>query len=780
MNQIEAAPSSPSLYKNALTDAGESGCANGSILNKVQETTKGLEYPLPVLVSIIIPAFNRAAFLAETIESILSQDYSNIETIVLDDGSTDNTQEVLNRYASRLYSLRHDNMGENRTVNRGLEESRGAIICVVNSDDPLLPGAVTAAVEYLNDHPNVLAAYPDWIEIDAEGNRLDTFVLPQYDIHNMLLNFEVALGPGVFIRRRALEFIGMRNASLRYTGDLDYWFRLSLRGQLGHIPLVLATHRSHPGAASSSAKGRVMAGELIQLVDTAFSSGYLPPDLLQRRHRIYAFAHAVALNYFGQNRQGVWRHRLLGLFHAVRSREPEALYIWTPDLYKNLRARIYLFRDWLHRRMEVIKSQQLKWSAHAMGAIIRFLWLARHLFSVSSEQVHRLRIAFVFQAMMSNRSERTVAVIRLLGRIPSDDYRLMTAHTVLLDETSSPSMPLVLLPDEPGERLWLRGDIVGALSLLVRVCFRGWCIADRIRAYGCKVVVAGAGDLIDLPAAAMACTLTRVPLVIYLTDDYLSLWALPTKILRVILVMEQVLYDKAAAVIVSNETLGDELLRRHGVTCSVVRNSVSMQTISNPTATSGKMPLKSNVLLICSISAVNHLNDAAYRTLITAMRRISEPSPQLKIYTQDLPATLGTEWLCDPAVQVRPALEPDKITSSLENADVLFIGFSFEQELRSAVRTSAPVELGDYLASGRPILALVPPDSFIARYLTDFRCGLVVDQDDPDAVADGLNRLFYEHGLAAGLVANALERAREEFAQGVSSRRFMSVVEEAC
>src|SRR5690606_32228054 len=108
-------------------------------------------------------------------------------------------------FANSIDLLSHPNMGESRTVNRGLERAEGDLLCVVNADDPLLPGAVTAAVEaYLND-PHALVFYPDWLEIDAQSRPLREVRLPQFDIETMLSTFNVGIGPGVFICRRTLS-----------------------------------------------------------------------------------------------------------------------------------------------------------------------------------------------------------------------------------------------------------------------------------------------------------------------------------------------------------------------------------------------------------------------------------------------------------------------------------------------------------------------------------------------------------------------------------------------
>jgi glycosyltransferase involved in cell wall biosynthesis len=253
-------------------------------------------------VSIITPAYNQAAFLDETVKSVLGQDYPNIEYIVLDDGSTDTTGEVIQPYWGRLRYFRHDNMGESRTVNKGYRMSSGDIVGVVNSDDPLyVRDAVTRIVGCFKDYPKALAVYPDWVSIDAMGKVIEEYAQPEFSIHNMLMDFKVTLGPGMFIKRSALEMLGFRNENLKFTGDLDISFRLALAGDLAHVPAFLATHREHLNAASASAKGDVMAQEVLRLAQSSLASPLLPISLLHKRRKILARAHICASGYCGRN-----------------------------------------------------------------------------------------------------------------------------------------------------------------------------------------------------------------------------------------------------------------------------------------------------------------------------------------------------------------------------------------------------------------------------------------------------------------------------------------------
>jgi glycosyltransferase involved in cell wall biosynthesis len=263
------------------------------------------------LVTIITPAYNRASFLNETVNSVLAQDYPNIEYIVLDDGSRDNTKEVMKKYSDRVHFESHPNMGETLTVNKGFALAHGEIICVINSDDPMLSGAVRTGVQALQSNPEALAAYPDWDEIGPDSALIQHRQLPDYDIENMLVGFNVAMGPGVFIRRSSIERFGMRDPQFKYVGDLEFWFRLALHGKLVHIPRALATHRVHPGAASATDQGARMADELVRMVHKVYSFENVPPHLKRIRRQALSWVHHEAVFYCGNDMKARWSHRFL-------------------------------------------------------------------------------------------------------------------------------------------------------------------------------------------------------------------------------------------------------------------------------------------------------------------------------------------------------------------------------------------------------------------------------------------------------------------------------------
>jgi glycosyltransferase involved in cell wall biosynthesis len=241
----------------------------------------------------VTPTYNRARFLPETIESVLGQTYPNIEYLVLDDGSTDNTAQVVARYGGRLRFLRHPNAGESFTVNKGFRLARGEFITAVNSDDPVRPEFVATAVDFLRSRPELLMAYPDWLVIDERSRVLGTQAALEYDYLEMVRIWGCIPGPGAMLRRRALHLESGRDVRYRYVADFEYWLRLGRHGPFARIPAALATHRHHSNSAGVELKDRV-AREIVSLAKEFFRRPELPPEVRRLRSRALSSAHYEA------------------------------------------------------------------------------------------------------------------------------------------------------------------------------------------------------------------------------------------------------------------------------------------------------------------------------------------------------------------------------------------------------------------------------------------------------------------------------------------------------
>lgn len=217
------------------------------------------------LVSVIIPTYNRAYIVREAIDSVLSQTYANIEVFVVDDGSSDNTAEVLRTYGQRIHIVGQQNSGPAAARNRALEIARGEIITFLDSDDLWLPTYLKrqlSALERAGD--NVPCSLCNgWIE--SPGKKRATsfdlaWIFPPCEegiwlnVPEVMATRPVMFSQMVAIRRKVLQKFGGFNSCMRFWEDFDLEFRLSLRGPWAFIgePLVICRRHTEGSLADEA------------------------------------------------------------------------------------------------------------------------------------------------------------------------------------------------------------------------------------------------------------------------------------------------------------------------------------------------------------------------------------------------------------------------------------------------------------------------------------------------------------------------------------------------
>jgi glycosyltransferase involved in cell wall biosynthesis len=246
------------------------------------------------LVSIVIPAYNGGRYLRESVQSVLTQDYPHIELLVLDDGSADNTREILQSYANQFYWESQANTGQASTLNKGWRKAKGEILSYLSVDDTLEPHAVRVAVDHLVRYPEVVLVYGDFNLMDAKNNTLRHVRAPDFHYVDMVANFVCQPGPGVFFRRDAFEAVGGWNSSLRQVPDYEYWLRLGLRGTFLHIPQTLARFRVHAHSLSYAERSVERAEECVRVMREYFQRDDLPAEVRAVERQAYANAHLNA------------------------------------------------------------------------------------------------------------------------------------------------------------------------------------------------------------------------------------------------------------------------------------------------------------------------------------------------------------------------------------------------------------------------------------------------------------------------------------------------------
>lgn len=269
------------------------------------------------LVSIVIPAYNAAGYLREAIDSVLNQSYPNIELIVLDDGSTDATAELLNSYPEALfYRERHANMGQSATLNKGWAMSKGEIIGYLSADDALLPNAVAAAVNALKLHPEVMMVYGDYELIDQHSDVIRDVQAPDFSIRELVENVVVQPGPGVFFRRGCFEKLGGWNPALRQTPDYEYWLRIALMGPLLRVPELLARFRVHNESQSYHSTSVEKSDEVVSVLQAYFERSDLPAEISCLKPKSLAMANITAARFhLRAGRMEYFRKRIYSALH---------------------------------------------------------------------------------------------------------------------------------------------------------------------------------------------------------------------------------------------------------------------------------------------------------------------------------------------------------------------------------------------------------------------------------------------------------------------------------
>lgn len=205
-------------------------------------------------ITVITPTYNRADFLPQTIESILNQTYTNFEYYILDDGSTDNTKEVVEPYLKdkRVKYLYHENAGEPTTVNWGWSLAKGEYFTQINSDDIVDKTLFEEMIKVLDNDDNAVVAYCDYNIIDDKNKIIETIKSPDWNFLEALSKFACyAAIVGTFIKKTKFsDWNYIRTDKYLHINDLEMYWNMSLYGNFVHIPQNLVSWRKHKGQIS--------------------------------------------------------------------------------------------------------------------------------------------------------------------------------------------------------------------------------------------------------------------------------------------------------------------------------------------------------------------------------------------------------------------------------------------------------------------------------------------------------------------------------------------------
>lgn len=259
-------------------------------------------------ISLVTPSFNQGEYIARTIESVLSQrgDFE-LDYRVIDGGSKDSTLSILERYRDRLSFVSEQDEGQSHAINKGLSAARGDIVGWLNSDDVLLPGALSAVADAFRAHPE-----REWLHgrceiIDPEDRPVRKWVslykhvrAKRHTFDNLITENYVSQMTA-FWRRSVHDQIGYLDRSLDYAFDYDLWLRLARRGDPLYLPEKLACFRWYPTSKSGAMFERQFREDAEVAARYAADKPFV---LLQKRIKtqaIVAIYRALALGRLGSS-----------------------------------------------------------------------------------------------------------------------------------------------------------------------------------------------------------------------------------------------------------------------------------------------------------------------------------------------------------------------------------------------------------------------------------------------------------------------------------------------
>ncbi|MBW4659881.1 MAG: glycosyltransferase [Drouetiella hepatica Uher 2000/2452] len=236
-------------------------------------------------VSVIIPAYNGDRFMRQAIDSVLAQTYSDYEIIVVDDGSTDRTQQVLQLYGSQIRYQYQPNQGVAIARNRGIALAQGELIAFLDQDDCFLPNKLALQVEKLEQSAAEIGmVHSGWRRINAEGALLGEVepwrYAPQLNLYEWIWWKTVLLSAMMF-RRSWLERVGGLDPSFKQACDVDLALRLTLAGcQTLWLPQITVCYREHD--RNDSRNTLLQAQENDRILDKFFALPNIPPEIRQQ------------------------------------------------------------------------------------------------------------------------------------------------------------------------------------------------------------------------------------------------------------------------------------------------------------------------------------------------------------------------------------------------------------------------------------------------------------------------------------------------------------------
>ena len=397
-----------------------------------------------------------------------------------------------------------------------------------------------------------------------------------------------------------------------------------------------------------------------------------------------------------------------------------------------------------------------------------------------------MKFALISNVLPPSESAHAAIIYRLLKDLNPEEYCLLSA-TDYTDGTGPNytgrlSGRYYHLPPTfkftRGYRFGLEG-VRRRINLAMALALRSRTIAAILKKEKCDsiVICTGGREILDFPASYLASKLTGARFYAYLLDQYSHMvsYVLGQSFLRH---FESWILKRAAAVIVPNEFLRDELRNRFKIEAAVIHNMCELSVYNSSFNFQARDTQgKKNEIKIVYTGGIGPLHYDAFRNLLTAIELLEDKDVRLHLYTPQPEKDIRQQAVAGSRVIYHEHEPVSAMPDVQRRADILFLALAVSSPHPEIVKTAMPGKMGEYLASGRPILVHAPHDSFISWYFRNYECGVVVDEDDPRQLANAINSILTDAALRASIGARARERARVDFDHLKERKRFFEVLE---
>jgi len=244
-------------------------------------------------ITVVTPSLNQGHYLRQCIESVLSQNYKNLEFIIIDGGSTDESLSVIKDFESHIdYWVSEPDDGQSDAINKGFRHASGELVAWLNADDYYLPGAFEKAVEAYRADRSAPFYFGDGLRVSGDGSVISNF-FPEgtliFDRQALVMGLNYILQPSTFINRQALEQVGYLDTTLHYGMDSDLWMRLSAIGMPQAVKAVLSATREY--AETKTASGSFKRVEELRQISMRHTGLPVTPGVLcYMMDTLYRFA----------------------------------------------------------------------------------------------------------------------------------------------------------------------------------------------------------------------------------------------------------------------------------------------------------------------------------------------------------------------------------------------------------------------------------------------------------------------------------------------------------